>query len=135
MKNTPFCVLLLLNIFLSFSCTKKEVVPVVEVEENIAFSINPDPGGTVAAASTESYPFKLNITSKVSTSGVKIELTTRKDADGIVVDSKSIESTGSAVDVSAGSLSPGFLYNVTVLVSSKKSSSNSATKTFKVARK
>jgi hypothetical protein len=130
--------ILLFAAFFFFACTKKAATPTPpapEVEENIAFSINPDPGGSVAAASTESYPFKINITSKVSTMGVKIELTTRKDADGVVVDSKSLESTSSVVDVSVGTLSPGLLYNVTVLVTSKKTSSNSSSKLFKLARK
>lgn len=138
MKNTcgiRFTLLLLSGMVL-FSCTKKEAVaPPVEVEENIAFSINPDPGGGVAAATTETYPFKITISSKLTSAGVSIDLTTRKEADGSVAESKTVDPPGAVVDVAVGTLSPGWLYNVTVVVTSKKTRSNLATKTFKVARK
>lgn len=105
-------------------------------EENIVFTIDPDPGTATASATSASYAFKVNVTSKMPTAGVKIDYTTKKDADNSVVDGpKSVNSTISVVDLTVNSLAASTLYNVTVVVTSASKATNTATKTFKVARK
>ncbi|MEY2834937.1 MAG: hypothetical protein RLZZ557_599 [Bacteroidota bacterium] len=109
--------------------------PPVEVEENIAFSLDPDPGATTITALAGTHSFKVNVTSKLPSSGVSIDVATKKESDGSVLESKNIKSTVAANDVTIGTLVSGVLYNVTVVVSSQKTSTNSQTKTFKIARK
>ena len=119
-------------------CTKKKIVipiPTLPKEENIVFSIEPDPGTGVAVAIGGTYGFKVNITSKLPGSGVKLDLTTKKDADNSMIDSKSLDSNSPGIDLSTGTLSPGILCTVTVVVTSKTTATNTVTKSFKVARK
>ena len=109
--------------------------PVVVTEENIAFSIDPDPGTGTAPASSGTYTFNVNVSSKIPSAGVKVDLTTKKDADNFLLDSKTIESSTSSIAISTGTLAAGTLYNISVVVTSKSKATNTATKTFKVARK
>jgi hypothetical protein len=109
--------------------------PPVEVEENIAFSLDPDPGTTTATALSGTYSFKVSLTSKMPSSGINIDITTKQDNNGNTVDSKNVKSTVAANDISTGTLTAGVLYNVSVVVTSQKTSTNTTTKTFKVARK
>jgi hypothetical protein len=109
--------------------------PPVEVEENIAFSLDPDPGSTTATALSGTYSFKVTLSSKMPSSGISIDIATKQDNNGTLLDSKNVKSTVAANDISTGTLSSGVLYNVSVVVSSQKTATNTATKTFKVARK
>jgi hypothetical protein len=109
--------------------------PPVEVEENIAFSLDPDPGTTTVSALSGTYTFKVNLTSKMPSSGINIDLTTKRDSDGSLLESKNVKSTTAANDLSTGTFAPGVLYNVTVVVTSQKTSTNTSSKTFKIARK
>lgn len=109
--------------------------PPVEVEENIVFTLDPDPGTTTVTALAGTHSFKVNVTSKLPSTGVSIDITTKKESDGSVLESKNIKSTVAANDVSIGTLVSGVLYNVTVSVASQKTATNNATKTFKIARK
>jgi hypothetical protein len=82
------------------------------------------------------YSFKVKITSKLPTAGVLLEYTTKKDSDNSILDPLTqVNSSVNSIDVTTGSLESGTLYIVTVTVKSKSQSSNTATKTFKVARK
>jgi hypothetical protein len=119
-------------------CAKKRIVipiPALPKEENLVFSIDPDPGSGVAVALSGTYVFKVTIGSKLTTSGVKVDLTTKKDADNSTVDSKSLDSNSPGIDLSTGTLNPGILCTVTITVTSKATPTNTATKSFKVARK
>ncbi len=119
-------------------CEKKKVVPPTPdppKEENIVFSIDPDPGSGVAVALSGTYAFKVNVSSKLTTSGVKVDLTTKKDADNNTVDSKNLDSNIPGIDLSTGILNPGILCTVSVTVTSKITATNTVTKSFKVARK
>ena len=132
--------MMILVIIMVVSCTKKNgggiiPTPVVPKEENLVFSIDPDPGTGVAVAMSGSYAFKVTISSKLTTSGVKVDLTTKKDADDSTVDSKSLDSNSPGIDLSTGTLNPGILCTVTVTVTSKATPTNTLTKSFKVARK
>lgn len=109
--------------------------PPVEVEENIAFSLDPDPGTTTATSLSGTYSFKVSLTSKMPSSGISIDIATKQDNNGTLLDSKNVKSTVVANDISTGTLASGVLYNVSVVVSSQKTATNTATKTFKVARK
>lgn len=109
--------------------------PPVEVEENIAFSLDPDPGSTTATALSGTYSFKVTLSSKMPSSGISIDITTKQDNNGNTIDSKNVKSTVAANDISTGTLTSGVLYNVSVVVTSQKTSTNTSTKTFKVARK
>jgi hypothetical protein len=122
------------------SCSKKgtptpQPPPVVVTEENIAFTIDPDPGSSTAPATSGTYTFKVTVTSKLPASGFTVDYTTKKDSDNSELDKKQISSSVASVDISTGTLVSGVLYNVTVLVTSKSKATNTATKTFKVARK
>ncbi len=77
----------------------------------------------------------MNVISKLTTSGVKVDITTKKDSDNSVIESKQITSTTAGIDISTGTLTQGVLCNVTVFVTSGKTATNSASKSFKVARK
>ena len=133
--------LLVMSGVLISSCGKSKTptpnppTPPVEKEENIAFSLDPDPGTTTVTALAGTHSFKVNVNSKLPSSGVSIDITTKKESDGSVLESKNIKSSVAANDVSIGTLVSGVLYNVTVTVSSQKTSTNNATKTFKIARK
>ncbi len=126
---------------MTISCTKKSTptptppTPPVEVEENILFSLDPDPGTTIAPAFSETYSFKVILSSKMPSSGVKIYYLTKTDPGGAKIDENTLSSKIVSNNISTGQLASGALYSVTVTVTSEKTSSNTLTKTFKVARK
>jgi hypothetical protein len=121
------------------SCSKKSTNPTpppVETEQKIVITLDPDPGASTAVSLSANYSFKVKITSKLPTAGVLLEYTTKKDSDNSILDPLTqVNSSVNSIDVTTGSLESGTLYIVTVTVKSKSQSSNTATKTFKVARK
>jgi hypothetical protein len=104
-------------------------------DENISFTIDPDPGSIVAIALSSTYSFKINVTSKITSKGLKIEVITKKESDNSIIESKQLTSTVPNIDVTIETLSPGVLSNVTIIITSGKTASNSLSKSFKVARK
>ncbi len=124
--------LLVMSGVLISSCGKSKTptpnppTPPVEKEENIVFSIDPDPGTTTVTALAGTHSFKVNVTSKLPSSGVSIDITTKKESDGSVLESKNIKSSVAANDVAIGTLVSGVLYNVTVTVSSQKTITSNA---------
>ena len=144
MLNRSLTFLMMMTVCITMSCTKKSTPtptpptpppPVVEVEENISFSLDPDPGTTTATALSGIYSFKVVLSSKMPTTGISIDITTKADPSGTLLDSKNVKSTVASNDLSTGTLVSGSLYSVTVAVTSQKTASNTLTKTFKVARK
>jgi hypothetical protein len=138
-KNTIGSVFIII-VFLLFSCSKKETTPTPPpppppTEENLVFSIDPDPGSGNAIANAENYAFTVKVTSKMPSLGVKLDLATKKESDNTSLDSKSIESSTADIPVTTGKLVVGTVYIVKVTVTSKSKSTNSAIKEFKVARK
>jgi hypothetical protein len=121
------------------SCSKKSTNPTpppVETEQKIVITLDPDPGASSAVSMSANYSFKVKITSKLPTGGVLLEYTTKKDSDNSILDPLTqVNSSVNTIDVTTGSLESSTLYIVTVTVKSKSQSSNTATKTFKVARK
>lgn len=140
MRKVLYYSAILLSLSMLTSCKKAKTPtpvppPVVVTEENIAFTIDTDPGTATASASSGTYTFNVNVSSKIPSAGVKVDLTTKKDADNFLLDSKTVESSTASIAISTGTLAAGTLYNVSVVVTSKSKASNTATKTFKVARK
>ncbi len=143
MHKRPLSFIFLVLVSMTIACKKpaKPVPtptpppPVVEVEDNISFSLDPDPGTTTATALSGIYSFKVTLISKMPSSGISIDITTKTDPAGTLLDSKNVKSTIAANDITTGTLASGALYSVTVAVTSQKTASNSLTKTFKVARK
>ena len=132
--------MMILAIIMVISCSKKNSggvtpPPIVPEEVNIKFSIDPDPGSSVAVALGSTYNFKVNVSSKLPTGGVKVDIITKKDADNSVIGSRSFDSVNPAIDLTTVTLNAGILYKVTIVVTSKTKISNTSTKSFKVARK
>jgi len=141
-RSIPF--IFLMMVCITISCTKKSTPtptpptpppPVVEVEDNINFSLDPDPGTTTQTASSGIYSFKVILSSKMPSTGIKIYYLTKTDPGGVTTDEKTLTSSIASNDISTGTLASGSLYSVTVTVTSQKTASNTLTKTFKVARK
>jgi hypothetical protein len=143
MVNRSLAFSLMMMVALTISCTKKPATPStpptppppVVVEDNILFTLDPDPGTTTATASSGIYSFKVILSSKMPTTGISIDITTKTDPAGTLLESKNIKSTVASNDISTGTLASGTLYSVTVVVTSQKTASNTLTRTFKVARK
>jgi len=132
----------ILSVFLLSAGCKKETEPTpppptpTPTEEQLSITLDPDPGSTTAAATGATYAFKISVT-KAPSAGVKVEVTTKKNADNSTVSdgTKTIDPYTSGSEISIGGLSAGTLYDVSVTVTSKSKSSNSASAAFKVARK
>lgn len=144
MFNRSLVTVLAISVFMTISCTKKPATPStpptpppppVVVEDNILFSLDPDPGTTTATALSGTYSFKVILSSKMPSTGISIDITTKTDPAGTLLESKNIKSTVASNDISTGTLASGTLYSVTVTVTSQKTASNTLTRTFKVARK
>ena len=145
MRN--YKILLLAAPFVLFACSKGGDSPtptpppvVVVPETDLAFKVE--------IASTEidyakiygaiggSQAINVNVTSALPKDGVTIDVKVTKDVDNTSVFTNNISSTNAAANaITINSLSPGVLSTVTVVVTSKTKSSNTATKTFKIAAK
>ena len=109
--------------------------PTATPEATIEFSIDPDPGTTIFASLGASQSIAVNISSKLPTTGVTIDVKTTKDSDGTTVSSSSVASNNAKNTVSIDNLVSGVLCTTTVTVTSKSKADNSALKSFKIARK
>ncbi|MEY4049610.1 MAG: hypothetical protein RL262_444 [Bacteroidota bacterium] len=145
MKN--YKILLVAIPFMFMACSKGGDSPtptpppvVVVPETDLAFKVE--------IASTEidytkiygaiggSQAINVNITSTLPKDGVTIDVKVTKDADNTAVFNNNITSTTAASNaITISSLSPGVLSTATVVVTSKTKSTNTATKTFKIAAK
>ena len=131
-----------------FACSKGGDSPtptpppvVVVAEADIAFKVE-IPASTeidytkIYGAVGGSQDINVNVTSALPKDGVTIDVKVTKDADNTAVFNKNISSTTAASNaISISSLSPGVLSTATVVVTSKSKSTNTATKTFKIAAK
>lgn len=104
-------------------------------EENIAFSFDPDPGTASAVSTVDNYPYTVKVTSKLPASGVHVDHATQLDTDNSTPTYTRVSSANASISLTTSKLDPGKLYKVTVVVTSQNKSSNSQTKTFKVAKK
>ena len=131
----------ILSVFLFSSKCKKDDTPTptptpTPTEEQLSIALDPDPGTSTAAATGATYDFKVNVT-KAPSAGVKVDITTKKNADASTVSegTKTVDPYTSGTAISIGGLTAGTLYDVSVVVTSKSKSSNSASAAFKLARK
>jgi hypothetical protein len=115
--------------------------PVVIVEADIAFKVE-IPVSTeidytkIYGAIGGAQEINVNVTSTLPKDGVTIDVKVTKDSDNSSIFNKNISSTTAATNaIAINSLSPGVLSTATVVVTSKSKSTNTATKTFKIAAK
>lgn len=109
--------------------------PPAPAEENLVINIDPDPGTTTAAALGANYDFKVVIQSKMPAAGVKVDIACTRDADNASISSRSLTGSATTVNTFVDNLQSGQLYTVKVTVTSVSKPSNTASKTFKLARK
>jgi hypothetical protein len=114
---------------------------VVVVEADIAFKVE-IPASTevdytkIYGAIGGTQAINVNVTSALPKDGVTIDVKVTKDADNTSVFTNNISSSTAGTNaINITSLSPGVLSTVTVVVTSKTKTSNTATKTFKIAAK
>lgn len=106
------------------------------VESSIAFSIDIDPGASnVYAALASSQTTIVNISSTLPKDGVTIDLTVKREKDNVNIWSSLISSSTGVNTMKIDSLKSGELCIATVVVTSKSTASNNATKSFKLVRK
>jgi hypothetical protein len=102
--------------------------------EQIVFTIDPDPGSDIYTSLGASQSFQLNITSILPSSGVTIDVNTKKDSDNTIVSLSTIISNDNNNSITVNNLLAGVLCTTTITVTSRNGGDNSATKTFKIAR-
>jgi len=148
MKN--YKILLVALPFMILACSKggdstptptPTPTPVVVNEADITFKVE-IPASTeidytkIYGAIGGSQAINVNITSALPKDGVTIDVKVTKDLDNTSVFTNNISSTTAASNAfTISSLSPGVLSTATIVVTSKTKTSNTATKTFKIAAK
>lgn len=130
----------LVFLILLISCGKNSgnngsSTPVIP-EENIVFSINPDPGTSTQAVLGVTHTITILISSKLPSTGVLISWKIVQEANQTaILEEKNISTIFSTADILTSLLTPGILYSCTITVTSKSKPSNTLTKTIKLARK
>jgi hypothetical protein len=109
--------------------------PPTPVEENIAFTIDIDPGNNVFPALGATQDAKITLTSKMPTAGITLDVLVKSDLDNTTISSGSYSSSISPFTATITNLTPGALCNATFTIKSKTTLSNTAIKSFKIARK
>jgi len=105
-------------------------------EENIAFSIEPDPGSNIVTSSTATYPYTVKLTSKIPSTGIHVDYATQLDTDNAnPTFTRESSTSATSYSLTTSNLESGKLYKVTVKVTSQKTATNTLSKTFRVARK
>lgn len=134
-----FASVFLVSTLVLSACTKKSTPtpePPPPAEENIAFNIEPDPGSTTVTSQTATYPFTVKLTSKIPATGIHVDYATQLDTDNSnPTFTRESNATATSYSLTTSTLESGKLYKVTVKVTSQKTSTNSLSKTFRVARK
>ena len=122
---------------LAFGCSKGDTVsPTPEItEQDIAFTVDIDPGSNIYAAVAGNQNAIVNVTSTLPKDGVVIDLLVSSNADNAKVWSNSLSSVNKTNTVLIDSLKSGVLCTVKFTVTSKTKSSNSLSKSFSIARK
>lgn len=126
--------LILLNACKKSSSAPAPTPPVV-AEENIAFTIDIDPGTAIFPALGATQDAKISISSKLPTAGVTLDLVVKKDSDNSVISSTTLSSTTASFTSTISNLQAGSICTATFTITSKSTASNSLIKSFKIARK
>ena len=110
--------------------------PPVETEENLVFTYDIDPGANIYAALGATQEVKITVTSKMPTAGVTTDIVVKRDSDGTTVSSSSLTAaTTSPITGTISNLATNVVCTATITLKSVSKASNTATKTFKIARK
>ena len=110
--------------------------PPVVTEEDIVFTFDIDPGANIYAALGASQEVKITVTSKMPTAGVTTDIVVKRDSDGTTVSSSSLTAaTSSPITGTISNLATNVVCTATITLKSVSKTSNTATKTFKIARK
>ena len=110
--------------------------PPVETEENLVFTYDIDPGSNIYAALGATQEVKITVTSKMPTAGVTTDIVVKRDSDGTTVSSSSLTAaTTSPITGTISNLATNVVCTATITLKSVSKASNTATKTFKIARK
>lgn len=132
-------VLLLFLAAFVLSCSKgggSNPPPTPPVEENLSIGIDPDYGTEIAKALGSSYDFKVLVKSKMPEKGVEGTVTFRKDADNSLISTQNVGGgTTSPINVTISNIVLNEVGVVTIELKSKSKPTNTASKTFKLARK
>ena len=106
------------------------------VEASIAFTIDIDPGASnVYAALASSQTTIVNISSTLPKDGATIDLSVKRERDNVNIWTSSISTSAAVNTMKIDSLKSGELCIATVVVTSKNTATNNATKSFKIVRK
>jgi hypothetical protein len=110
--------------------------PPTPTEEAIVFTYDIDPGSNIYAALGTTQEVKITVTSKMPTAGVITDIVVKKDADGSTVSSSTLAaSTMVPINGMISNLATNVVCTATITVKSATTATNTATKTFKIARK
>jgi hypothetical protein len=134
LKSVSF---LLLAAF-ALSCSKggsNPNPPAPPAEENLLIGIDPDYGAETAKTLGSSYDFKVLIKSKMPEKGVEGTVTFRKEFDNSLISTQNISGTSSPINVTISNIVLNEVGTVTIELKSKSKPINTASKTFKLARK
>lgn len=125
--------------FLLAMCSKggdTTTTPVTPTESSIAFSVNVDPGaGNILGVVGTSQAIIVKVSSTLPKDGVTVAVTVTKDVDNSTVFTNTISSLTADNTVNITGLTPGALSTATVVVTSKTTSSNTKSLSFKLAAK
>jgi len=146
MKN--YKILLVAAPFVLFACSKGGdspapvtppvvIVPEVDIAFKVEIPVSTEIDYTkIYGAIGGTQSINVNVTSALPADGVTIDVKVTKDVDNTSVFTNNITSkTAASNAITINSLSPGVLSTATVIVTSKTKSTNTATKTFKIAAK
>ncbi|MFC0775198.1 hypothetical protein [Terrimonas alba] len=109
--------------------------PTPPAEENLSIGVDPDPGAETAKTLGSSYDFKVLIKSKMPEKGVEGTVTFRKEFDNSLISTQNISGTASPINVTISNIVLNEVGIVTIELKSKSKPANTASKTFKLARK
>ena len=110
--------------------------PPTPTEENIVFTYDIDPGSNIYAALGTTQEVKITVTSKMPTAGVITDIVVKKDSDGSTVSSSTLAaSTMVPINGMISNLATNVVCTVTITLKSATTATNTATITFKIARK
>lgn len=110
--------------------------PPTPTEENIVFTYDIDPGSNIYAALGTTQEVKITVTSKMPTAGVITDIVVKKDSDGSTVSSSTLAaSTMVPINGMITNLATNVVCTATITLKSASTATNTATKTFKIARK
>jgi hypothetical protein len=110
--------------------------PPTPTEEAIVFTYDIDPGSNIYAALGPTQEVKITVTSKMPTAGVITDIVVKKDSDGSAVSSSTLAaSTMVPINGMISNLATNVVCTATITVKSATTATNTATKTFKIARK